>query len=566
MKKLLLASFVTFAAALATWNWPLSASSITQPGGYSLIESAGTPLTVRTTLNFAGTVTCVDNSGKSRTDCTGSGGSGGGGTNTQTSNYTLVSGDSGKLVIMNCSGACTVTLLGSPSSTFFGSIVSIGSTVAGVSLNSLNWNGGATAPTLISFQPLNFWSDGTNYFGIAPPAAGTNVTLTPSASALSFAASGGGGGSGGGTSGWSGIPLTFISTTIQYAPPVGGGLTSATETTVSVGAPSTATISKMYVSINAALGVAATLQVTLENGTATPSALTCTTSSGGTSCSDTTHSVNVTAGTLLSFKLVSSGTVTAGIPSIVINYAIGTGGSTSGATITIGNFSGIGSCTTSPFIYYAEDAGLVGYCDGSSDLDYKYGPINAVPTTLAATTAFNGPTAANVPGGITMTATAGGGGNTQGRLMAVPSTPYVQIACMEAQLPFLSFPSVGMIWTDGTNTSTSKIIQFIILETTSDVFNVQVSKQTGVTGGTTGYSGVNWAAGPSLCLALQDDGTTALKYAYSYDRQNWQVVLSTGRADFLTPTNVGVYVNTGGSNSAPSSHVFSWESVSGTLF
>jgi hypothetical protein len=45
--------------------------------GLNQIDAAGTPLTVRPTLNFGGGATCVDNSGANRTDCTFSGGGSG---------------------------------------------------------------------------------------------------------------------------------------------------------------------------------------------------------------------------------------------------------------------------------------------------------------------------------------------------------------------------------------------------------------------------------------------------------------------------------------------------------
>ena len=46
-------------------------------GGYALIQDEGSDLTVRTTLNFTGAgVTCTDNGGNARTDCTVAGGSG----------------------------------------------------------------------------------------------------------------------------------------------------------------------------------------------------------------------------------------------------------------------------------------------------------------------------------------------------------------------------------------------------------------------------------------------------------------------------------------------------------
>ena len=117
-----------------------------------------------------------------------------GGVNTQTANYTLTLLDKDKLVVMNCSSACAASLPASPPSTKWNSgVISIGSTTATLSLNSLNYNGGATAPVLLKYQPLFFRTDGSNYFGDVPLVAGSNVTLTPSANGLTVAATGSGG-------------------------------------------------------------------------------------------------------------------------------------------------------------------------------------------------------------------------------------------------------------------------------------------------------------------------------------------------------------------------------------
>jgi hypothetical protein len=107
-----------------------------------------------------------------------------GGENTQTTSYTLAASDLGKLVVMNCSSACSVTLYGSPTNGYFGAIESIGSTVATVSLNSKTFNASASVPVLLSNRVLTFWSDGTNYFGEAILVAGTGMTFTAAANGL----------------------------------------------------------------------------------------------------------------------------------------------------------------------------------------------------------------------------------------------------------------------------------------------------------------------------------------------------------------------------------------------
>ena len=160
---------------------------------YSLIENAGTPLTQQSILNFTGAgISCANDGSNHRTTCTVSGSSATfGGVNVQTGNYTLQASDSGLLVVMNCSGACAATMYGTPSSTFSSAVVSIGSTLATINLNSLDYNGTASAPLLTTGQILYFGSDGTNYFGNEPFTASTNVTFTPGSNNVAVSASGG---------------------------------------------------------------------------------------------------------------------------------------------------------------------------------------------------------------------------------------------------------------------------------------------------------------------------------------------------------------------------------------
>lgn len=51
-------------------------NTFSSSGGYDTVQNEGSSLAQRSTVNFVGAVTCVDNSGASRTDCTVSSGSG----------------------------------------------------------------------------------------------------------------------------------------------------------------------------------------------------------------------------------------------------------------------------------------------------------------------------------------------------------------------------------------------------------------------------------------------------------------------------------------------------------
>lgn len=109
-----------------------------------------------------------------------------GGVLIKTSSYLVTNSDSGKLVVMNCSSACTVTLPASPSSTFNVGLESIGSTVATISLNSLNYNGNNAIPVFNSYRVIPAWSDGVGYYGHAPLIAGTNMTFTPAPNGMTL--------------------------------------------------------------------------------------------------------------------------------------------------------------------------------------------------------------------------------------------------------------------------------------------------------------------------------------------------------------------------------------------
>lgn len=210
---------------------------------------------------------------------------------------------------------------------------------------------------------------------------------------------------GGGTSGWSGLPLTFASTTTQYGPYSGGGLPSATETAVSTKASGAATISQLHVTVDAALGADVVLTVTLENGTATASALTCSTTAGGTSCDDITHSVSVADQALLSWKLVkTSGTVTAGLPQIKISYAVGTSGIGTTSVSFTGGLISVATATTTPALTVAGTSGGVPYFASSSTWASS-GAMGAGQFMLGGG-AGTAPTSANLSGDATTSGSA----------------------------------------------------------------------------------------------------------------------------------------------------------------
>jgi hypothetical protein len=102
-----------------------------------------------------------------------SGGGGGlNGVSVKTGAYSIVSGDNGKLLILNSSTAAPFTLPSPPpSATFVVFVASIGTGVLTVSRNTLNIDGQAADLTVNQFQGCSIWTDATNYFTNGQPGA-----------------------------------------------------------------------------------------------------------------------------------------------------------------------------------------------------------------------------------------------------------------------------------------------------------------------------------------------------------------------------------------------------------
>ena len=236
-----------------------------------------------------------------------------GGVNVQTANYTATLLDKDKLVVMNCSSACAFTMPATPPSSKWNSgVMSIGSTLATISLNSLNYNGGATAPALIKYMPLRFTTDGSNYYGDVPLVAGSGATLMPAANGVTIAASGA---SGVGTLYSTSFEAgTVTSGTTTYAPVSGPTAGATTEFSFSSVIGAACTAQNAYIVTNATNG-AGTLTLTLRNGTTfsgmanTTLAPTVGNGAAAGAYSDTTHTVSIPAGSIIDWQLsMSAGT------------------------------------------------------------------------------------------------------------------------------------------------------------------------------------------------------------------------------------------------------------------
>jgi hypothetical protein len=135
----------------------------------------------------------------------GASGTFGAGVNSQTTSYTPVAGDNGKLVVMN--GSSLTLTLPSPAlpSPWYVGVQNLNASNVTILSNAAINGTAANSITLLPFQFIQVWSDGTNYFSSPTLMAGSNITLTPTSNGLTISGSSGGGG---GTTGTAGGDLT----------------------------------------------------------------------------------------------------------------------------------------------------------------------------------------------------------------------------------------------------------------------------------------------------------------------------------------------------------------------
>lgn len=248
-----------------------------------------------------------------------------------------------------------------------------------------------------------------------------------------------------------------------------------------------------------------------------------------------------------------------------------------GGGATRGVFASAPTCNAgaASTAYFATDAGLFGQCNGTSWFWMK-GSVNAVPTVAANTnTWFNQGTASitnTTSGAATVLLGVGDASNAiRGRVRAVPATPYTYIVCFTGAVKTANFANIGLMLTDGTDASTSKLATFYVFNQSTATSIFQWSKWTNATSFSADYAigtyGANSAGAPYVCMALQDNGTTR-KIAYSYDKQDWNTLNYAGvsNTDFLTPTNIGYFANANNSGEPPRLLIWSEEVVAAALF
>lgn len=145
-------------------------------------------------------------------------------------------------------------------------------------------------------------------------------------------------------------------------------------------------------------------------------------------------------------------------------------------------------------------------------------------------------------GGIYLTSPADATPSLRCRVKTLPAAPYVITAALLPHRFVGNYQSIGLLWRDsGSGKITTVSYGFDLAATT--VGFIRCDKWTDAVTYNSSYAGkFDLIPGAALFIQMSDDGANR-GVAISFDMRHWTPVLSVGNTDFLTPDQVGIYVN-----------------------
>jgi len=150
------------------------------------------------------------------------------------------------------------------------------------------------------------------------------------------------------------------------------------------------------------------------------------------------------------------------------------------------------------------------------------------------------------------------GDNLRLLVMSAPSTPYTITMHFSSLMWHAANNSMGMVWR---NSSSGKLVTLSCLTTSSiKSYKLEVLRYNSPTSWNSNITSMEM---PGLFpwLRIQDDGTNRKSFI-SVNGQNWVEVHAISRTDFITPDQVGIFINpqdTGSDGHDLAMHLLSWE-------
>jgi len=230
-----------------------------------------------------------------------------GGVNAQTANYTLAASDSNKLVTMTGTSLTASLPATPPSATWSVAIQNLSPTTnLIVSRGTLLINGGAVSYTLLPYQLIPFYTDGTNYFARPTYQAGTNTTLTTGPAGIQINATGGGTT----TQNWGiaqGAPTAQAAATTDWYSPLSNGFANVESNRSFV--PGAGTLKNLTIKTNSAQSVGGNMVCNVRvNGVNATQSITIATSGAAGTFQDATNTTATLDMDTVSIGCLNNGT------------------------------------------------------------------------------------------------------------------------------------------------------------------------------------------------------------------------------------------------------------------
>jgi len=261
--------------------------------------------------------------------------------------------------------------------------------------------------------------------------------------------------------------------------------------------------------------------------------------------------------------------------------SIGAGG-TSAPTCNSGN---------NGLIYWGTDSAYQGLCNGSSWY-WSWSGLSNLTFPLTSNTSWINQTSATltqVGGALVLKSTTNSGSNPQGQIASVPSTPYTVVGCFVvdyAPVPLTGSAQIGaagLFWSNGTTTGAST--EFVFFSSIGSSYSLFAERQNAfnLAGADTVSHWVNWngsagngglyANNQPICVGVRDDGTNKA-FAVSRDGipgttaapGSWYVAGTETHTNFITPTNIGYFVDSLTSSQAVAMQLVGWTVYNSAIF
>ncbi|MGN6700005.1 MAG: hypothetical protein ACTHMR_17765 [Thermomicrobiales bacterium] len=228
-----------------------------------------------------------------------------------------------------------------------------------------------------------------------------------------------------------------------------------------------------------------------------------------------------------------------------------------GSTIGSGTLASRPAAATAGNLYLPTDAPFV-YRDTGTTWE-SWGPLRQLtPPSAGSYTWVNqgSATTDTSHGTLILSAPAVAGDQIRALVKSVPAAPYTVTIAIIPAVPGLNYAQCGLVLRESSSGKLA-LLNYCCDTTQNTGYRVQTQKFTNPT--TFSASSITLPAptGHPLWLRLQDDNTNRIA-SVSLDGVNFWQIHSVGRTDFLTPDQIGLYVNTNQGTYPTAMNVLHW--------